>query len=489
MKKFSIVSFCLLASMMMSSAQMASDTLYHEKYRPQYHFSPKHGWIGDPSGLMYYQGKYHMFWWGKVESTDLVHYNEVSPNVMKDVDKNIACFTGSVLIDKQNSAGYGKDAYIAALTVFERDSKKQAQGIAFSHDGKTFHHYDGNPVLDIWSTEFRDPTVFWSEQKQKWVMVVAKALEKKVKFYESDDLKHWTWTSDFGPSGDSEKSWECPDLFQVPVDGDWNNRKWVLVVSVNWAQEQYFIGDFDGKKFTLMDNHPTEPLYIDKGMDYYASRTFRDYDGTQREVVSMGWVATWDYAPHVPSTYGKGFWSIPRVLNLKSYPEGLRMTQLPVKGLETLRGKEHHISGSMMVGSQSLRGFRPKQNVYELDALFSTATPNTFGFHLCVGNGRKVVISYDTESHNLMIDRTNTADCSIVKFSRVAHALVEPQNGQLRLHIYVDKSSIEIFANDGKDVFTLQTFPSDEQTGIETFALRKGTKMELKVWELNTIWQ
>ena len=148
-------------------------------------------------------------------------------------------------------------------------------------------------------------------------MVVAKALEKKVKFYESDDLKHWTWTSDFGPWGDSEKSWECPDLFQVPVDGDWNNRKWVLLVSVNWAQEQYFIGDFDGKTFKLMDGHPTAPLYVDKGLDYYASRTFRDYDGTQREVLSLGWVATWDYAQQVPSTYGKGFWSVPRRLELK----------------------------------------------------------------------------------------------------------------------------------------------------------------------------
>ena len=159
--KSRILSLILMVSGSLSAmAQPSTDSMYNEQYRQQYHFSPRKGWIGDPSGLMYYQGKYHLFWWGKAESDDLVHYKEVSPNVMKDVDKNIACFTGSALIDKNNTAGYGKDAYIAALTVFERDSKKQAQGIAFSHDGKNFYHYDGNPVLDIWSTEFRDPTVF-----------------------------------------------------------------------------------------------------------------------------------------------------------------------------------------------------------------------------------------------------------------------------------------------------------------------------------------
>ncbi len=488
MKERIILSTLFLFGISAIFGQTANNTAYQEKYRPQYHFSPKKSWIGDPSGLLYYQGKYHMYWWGKVESTDLVHYQEVSHNVMQDIPANTACFTGSALIDKHNTAGYGENAYIAAFTLFDRDSKKQSQGIAFSHDGKTFHHYDGNPVLDIWSTEFRDPTVFWSETTDKWVMVVAKALEKKVKFYESDDLKHWTWTSDFGPSGDSEKSWECPDLFQLPIDGDWNNRKWVLVVSVNWAQEQYFIGDFDGKTFKLIDNHPTTPLYVDKGLDYYASRVFRDYDGTQREVLSLGWVATWDYAQQQPSTYGKGFWSIPRQLELKTYPEGLRMTQQPLKALQTLRTKTVGISGVLPIGTHKLHRFEPSQNVYELDATFSTDVSNTFGLNICVGEGRKVVVSYDTDSHNLVIDRTHTTDADIAKFSRMTHSQVDPQDSQLRLHIFVDKSCIEIFANDGKDVFTLQTFPSETQTGIETFALRKGTKMELNAWQLKSIW-
>lgn len=466
------------------------DSLYKEPYRPQYHFSPSEGWIGDPSGLIYYQGKYHMYWWGKVESEDLIHYQQITPFAMVGENDNISYFTGSVVIDKNNTAGFGKNSYVAAYTMFEKDSKKQAQGISFSHDGgKTFHYYDGNPVLDLWSTEFRDPTVFWYEPTQKWVMVVAKALERKVKFYTSSDLKKWTWVSDFGPSGDNEKSWECPDLFQVSVDGNPNNKKWVLVVSVNWKQEQYFIGDFDGTSFKLMENHPQEPLYVDKGLDYYASRTFQDFDGTLNSKVSLGWIATWDYAPAVPTTYGKGFWSIPREMELKTYPEGLRMTQMPIADLQKLRYDSVCWEGRLSEGVQKLPKFIPKKNTYEIDVIFSTDISNTFGFNLCVGEGRKVVVSYDTDSHNFVIDRTHCTDADIPKFARMAFYKIEPQNGQLRLRIFVDKSSIEIFANDGKDVFTLLTYPNEKQTGIEVFSLKKGTKMKLDAWMLKSVWK
>jgi fructan beta-fructosidase len=491
MKRIYLLTMLLLVALMSVNAEETADTsnLYHEPYRPQYHFSPKAGWIGDPCGFMFYQGKYHAYWWGKAESTDLVHYQQITSYCMTGASKNIGYFTGSAVIDKNNTAGYGKNAFIAAYTVYEKDTKKQAQGISFSLDGRTFHYYDGNPVIDLWSTEFRDPTVFWYEPQKKWVMVVAKALEKKVKFYASSDLKHWTWMSDFGPAGDSEKSWECPDLFQLSVDGNPNNKKWVMVVSVNWSKEQYFIGDFDGTTFRLMDNHPQEPLYIDKGLDYYASRTFQDFDDTLKDKVTMGWVSTWDYAQLVPSTYGKGFWSIPRCLQLKTYKEGIRMTQNPIKQLETIRRNPISIERELPVGIHKLNGFVPKENVYELDATFHTDVSNTFGFNLCVGGGRKVSVSYDTDTHNLVIDRTHCTDAQIPKFSRMAYAKVEPLNNQLRLHIFVDKSSVEIFTNDGKDVFTLLTYPAESQTGIEVFSMRKGTRMKCHAWMMNSIWK
>ena len=462
---------------------------YNEPYRPQYHFSPRHGWIGDPSGLTYYQGQYHLFWWGKAVSPDLVHYREVIPNVMTDTPEGIANFTGSMVIDRQNTAGWGTDAWVAALTVYERDSKKQAQGLAFSHDGVNFHYYDQNPVLDLWSTEFRDPTVFWYAPTHKWIMIVAKARERKVQFYSSDNLKDWKWESDFGPAGDQEKVWECPDLMQVPVNGNWEDRRWVLVTSINWAQEQYFIGHFDGHQFTLMDGHPREPLLVDHGLDYYASRSVRDYDGTLRSVITLGWVATWDYAQQAPSSWGKGFWSIPRINELRDFPgEGLRLTQQPLPALQQLRGREVRVSRNVPVGARKIAGFSPSHNAYEMDVMFETDQSNTFGFILAEGGGHQTIVSYNSDSHTLLIDRTNSSDVDIPKFRRVTQAEVLPEDGKIRLHIFVDESSIEIFTNRGRQVFTVLTYAGRHQTGIETFALRKGTKMELRAWMLRSIW-
>lgn len=487
MKKISLVTLlCVVSVLLMAQG----DSLYRELYRPQFHFSPKQGWIGDPSGLIHYQGKYQGFWWGKTESPDLVHWHEVSPSVMRHEDKNISFFTGSVTIDKHNTTGWGDSAFIAAYTSYEKDSKKQAQSISYSTDGETFHWYDNNPVIDLWSSEFRDPTVFYYPQTKRWVMVVAKALEKKVKIYTSSDLKSWQWESDFGPAGNSERSWECPDLFPLQCDGE---VLWVLSVSINWAQEQYFVGHFDGKTFSLIEGHPTTPLYIDKGLDYYASRTFRDYDIPEdvipTQTPSLGWVATWDYAQKVPSTYGKGFWSIPRNLSLKRYPEGVRLIQTPVEQLTQLRYAHTTIAQTIPVGVTTIPSFAPKENVYELDATFECSKENIYGLNLCCGEGRKLKISYDTKSQYLVVDRTSCAKEPIEGFDRIAFAKVTSDNGKLRLHIFVDKSSVEIFANDGKDVFTLQTFPAENQCGIQWFALSKGVKATINVWRLKSIWQ
>jgi len=462
---------------------------YAEPYRPQFHFSPAKGWIGDPCGFIYYQGQYQMFWWGKVVSKDLVHYQEISPQVMTGDAGDIGYFTGSTLIDKHNTAGFGHNAHIATYTIFNRKNKNQSQGISYSQHGGKFNYYKGNPVLDIGSTEFRDPTVIWHAATKQWVMVVSKALEKKIIFYGSKDLKSWTWLSDFGPAGAQEKAWECPDLFQLSIDGNPQHKRWVMVVSIDWAREQYFIGDFDGKTFTLTDDQPKEALYVDHGLDYYASRTFQDYDGTLSAVPSMGWIATWDYAQLVPSTYGKGFWSVPRNLELKTYPEGLRLVQKPIDQLKKLRGKVQSSVYQIPEGTKPLSSFQPKINVYEMEAVFDTNKSNLFGLNLCVGEGRKVSISYDTESALLTIDRTNCAKEKIDNFARKTSAKVLPVDGRLRLHLFVDKSSIELFTNDGKEVFTLLTYPGEQQTGIETFARNAGTELRLSAWNLNSIWK
>ena len=459
---------------------------YKELYRPQYHFSPSVGWIGDPCGLTYYQGKFHLFWWGKAESEALVHYNEINRRAMQGGPKGISYFPGSVLIDKKGTAGFGENAWVAAYTISSRNPEKQSQGLSFSHDGRTFNWYDQNPVLDEWSNEFRDPTVFWHEETGQRDMVVARALARKVGIYTSPDLKKWTWASDFGPAGDSEKAWECPDLIQIPVEGT-TQKKWVMILSINWAQEQYFVGDFDGKTFTIGEGQPKTPQYIDKGYDFYASRVFRDYDGTLKDVISIGWVSAWDYARNIPNRPGQGLWSIPRVLKLKETAVGYIMTQPPYEGLKSLRGDKVSYSQEIPVGIRDMK-FKPATNVYEMEVTIDATKPNDVGFNLMAGNGHKLAVQYDTESQYITVDLTYTGDVTLEKFPRVAYAKVPPVDGKLRLRFFVDKSSVELFANEGEDVFTFLAFPAEDQTGLESFALKKGTKMTVEAWPLASIW-
>ncbi|MGC2032767.1 MAG: GH32 C-terminal domain-containing protein [Steroidobacteraceae bacterium] len=424
---------------------------YEEPYRPQYHFSPETGWLGDPDGLIHYNGSFSLFWWGKATSTDLVHYTQESSLVMTGDAGNVRYFSGSVVVDKRNTAGFGVNAQVAVYTLFDKSTKRQAQGISSSSDGRQFQ------------------------------------------FYSSPDLKAWTLLSDFSAPSVGREVWECPDLIELPVDGDPSRKKWVLVVSVDWSHEEYFIGDFDGTRFvqseSMHDSHSAnDARYMDLGLDFYASRTFRDYDETLTRTTSLGWVSTWAYANQVPSSWGMGFWSIPRDLALKSYPEGVRLLQTPVGGLKGLRQEPVAFVASLTAGTRVLPKFRPKRNVYEVDATFDTNIPNRFGFDLCVGNGHRVAIRYDSQSQILTIDRTNSSVVPIPGFARQASAPVAPLNNRLRLHIYVDTSSVEVFANEGKEVFTLLTYAGDAQTEIEIFAEHRGTIMRFKGWRLKSIW-
>lgn len=478
---------CWMTTFSQEAPQQPSEAAYTEKWRPQYHFTPAHRWIGDPCGLVYFNGKFHGYSWGAAESDDLLHWTEINHNAIKDTPKGIGQFTGSVVVDKDNSAGYGKNSFIAAFTSFDEQSKKQSQSIAFSRDeGKTFQYYDLNPVIDTWSTEFRDPTVIWDNHTGRWVMVVAKALEKKIAFYGSEDLKHWEWLSDFGPAGDSEKSWECPDLFQLPVQGT-NDKKWVLLISVNWAREQYFVGEFDGTKF-IPDTPDQQPLYVDEGLDYYASRTFQDFDGDLPSVYSLGWVSTWDYAQNVPTEYGKGVWSLPREMSLKMTPEGLRLVQAPLASLARLRETPVKLSRRLKPGTSELDGVAAMGNQYELVASFSTGEDNTFGFNLCTGKGHKLVMTYDTQTGTLILDRTDATEVRLPKFERIAFAKVQPIDGNIGFDIFVDKSVVEIYVNGGECVMTALTFPSDEEYGAEIFSQRSGTKADISVYPLKSVW-
>ncbi|MDE6009998.1 MAG: glycoside hydrolase family 32 protein [Muribaculaceae bacterium] len=479
------LSFGLLSASAGAPEAAADTLLWHEPYRPAYHYTPAHRWIGDPCGLIKTGGRYLGYSWGAAETEDLVHWKEINDHAITGMPPKTAAFTGSVVVDTVGSAAQGRDTMVAAFTLFEEDSKKQCQAIAFSHDGgKTFSYYDLNPVIDTWSTEFRDPTVIRYQPTGKWVIAVAKALEKKVAFYESDNLKDWTWTSDFGPMGDSMRSWECPDLFQVTVE-ETGEKKWVLLLSINWAREQYFVGDFDGKRF-IPDNPDSDPVYVDDGLDYYASRVFQDYDDPDNdEVVTLGWVNYWDYAPQAPSKWGKGVWSIPRTYSLYTTPDGLRLRQRPVKQLEKLRGKALTIDKTFAAGTYAMDKLSAMANQFEMKVDLSASRCDVAGFNLCVGDGRKVSLSYDVNTGYLTLDRTNCSDVKIKFFDRISNSrIAAPGTRDIRLHIFVDRSTVEVFANDGEKVLTLLTYAATDQTGVEFFTQRGAARLRLTAWPL-----
>jgi len=283
-------------------ATAEDDPSFTEPYRPKYHYTPARNWMNDPNGLVYHDGEYHLFYqynpegntwghmsWGHAVSTDLVHWKELPLAIPEDDEAMI--FSGSAVVDHQNTTGFGtkeNPAMVAVYTMAMNDgSGKQAQGIAYSLDnGRSWTKYEGNPVLDIDSREFRDPKVQWYEPTQSWLMTVSKSTEHKVAFYSSKDLKHWTHLSDFGPAGATGGVWECPDLFQLPVEGRNGEKKWVLVVNLNpggiagGSAAQYFVGDFDGTTFTPDDDGSYEPPAGLSVLEDFESTDFGDWTVT-----------------------------------------------------------------------------------------------------------------------------------------------------------------------------------------------------------------
>lgn len=490
--------FCIVFIFFYSNKLFAQ---YNEKYRPQFHFSPQKGWIGDPDGLVKFKGKYHLFWWGHAISEDMVHWYEM-PYPMKGGNNTFTYFSGSVVVDKNNTAGFGDSSMVAVYTMHKNDQVPEAQALSYSNDGINFHYYENNPVLDISSNSFRDPQVFWHKRTNKWIMAVAMPHRHKVGFYASSDLKQWQHLSDFGPMGAQASDWEVPDLFQLPVDGNSNNKKWVLTIGQGPNRVQYFLGDFDGTEFIpdaqtrAQSKKADSALWADYGTDFYAARTWRNVDDTvSSRTTWLGWMGNWDYARQVPTKWGKGFESVPRDIDLQTFAEGARLVQTPIPELKQLRKDSVVFSNKMINGISKVTAFAPAKNIYEIEASFDTHSVGVVGFNLLVGNGRKLVVGYDTKAEKLFIDRTNctdfTSDSVFNKhFPVKVFAPLTIKNHLLKLHILVDQSSVEVFASDGKIVMSTITFPAESQIGIELFAEQGKAKLvNFKGWILESIWK
>lgn len=472
------------------------DTANKEKYRPAYHHTPIYGWMNDPNGMFYKDGLWHLYYqynpygskwsnmsWGHSSSTDLIHWDNhpvaIEPSGLGMV------FSGSCAIDKTGSAGFGKDAVVA---VFTSADISQIQSLASSSDnGKTFDFYYGNPIMTL-ETEARDPNMFWDNVAKQWVLVLAHALDHEMLVFTSPDMKQWTLESDFGKGiGAQGGVWECPDLFKLPVAGT-DESKWMLICNLNpggpfgGSATQYFIGDFDGKKFTADTdadgNIPTK--WMDFGKDHYATVSWSDAPDGRRTVI--GWMSNWQYAAEVPTMQFRSANTLPREVSLFKAADGqVYAASTPSPELSGLRDKLSVKVKKAGINKKGLIYRLPEANngiceiLLDIDAKKSTAVQ----LELKNNEGERVVMVYDPAGHTISFDRRKSG---IVDFSEdfpaVTMAPTFETNRKISLRIFIDKSSIEVFGNNGEFVMTNLVFPTKPYSQLSLSAVGSNARME-----------
>lgn len=490
----------LLFALLFQIIVQAQQPYYQERFRPQFHFSSQKNWLNDPNGLVYHNGEYHLFYqynpfgniwghmsWGHAVSKDLVKWKQL-PIALRE-ENGIMAFSGSAVVDPKNKSGFAqKKEDIPLVAIYTgHDSLLQTQNLAYSNDnGRSWSRYSGNPVLDIQMKDFRDPSVFWHEPGKQWVMAVVMPNEKMVSFYTSFSLKQWTFQSDFGPQSDTSGVWECPDLIQVPVVGEPNKKKWVLLVSQN-SSMQYFVGEFDGAKF-YNENPYNKIMRPDYGADYYAAISYKNTP--DKIPVTVGWVNNWNYANEIPTNPWKGAMSIPRKLAVKKMGNEWILVQEPIKALRSLRSTAQVLQKSIPVKTKYTVPF--KGQCYEMEFDLRPSTTSISGVKIAVGGNRYFSISYDATLEQLYIDRTNTPSgfSKQYPYFNKKNAYLKQQNDLIHLHIFFDKSIIEVYANNGELVFTSQIFPEENDTGIEFFSDGNISVFEnVWFWPMKSAWK
>jgi fructan beta-fructosidase len=487
---------------------LAVATTYRERYRPQYHFTPALNWMNDPNGMVYYDGEYHLFFqhnpfgikwghmsWGHAVSADLVHWQQL-PVAITEAN-GVMAFSGSAVVDWTNTSGFGRDGKppLVAIYTGHRETN-QSQYIAYSNDrGRSWTVYDRNPVLDIGRKDFRDPRVFWYESQRRWVMVLALPDQHKVSFYASPDLKQWTHLSDFGPAAAVGGIWECPDLFELPVDGDPKKTRWVLIVNLNpgsvagGSGTQYFVGHFDGTRFTA--ESPDSALWADYGKDFYAAVSWTGVPREDGRRIWLGWMNNWQYAQDIPTSPWRSAQSVPRTLALRTTSRGIRMVQQPVRELQPLRGPRRTLAAQAIAdGSASLARQGIAGTTLEIVAEFEVGTAAELGLKVRTGAQEETVIGIDPRAGQLFVDRARSGEVGFHKeFSGRHSAPLPVENGRVRVHVFVDWSSVEVFAANGEVVVTDQIFPARESDGVALYA-RGGTArlVSLEAWPIASIW-
>lgn len=526
------------------------DTTNTDYYRPVYHHTPLYGWMNDANGLTYKDGEYHLYFqynpygskwgnmhWGHSVSRDLVHWDHLDPAIARDPMGHI--FSGSTIVDTRNSAGFGKNAIIAYYTSHSMRNGKQVQVqcMAYSKDnGRTFIKYKGNPVVTPFDglENFRDPKIFWYEPMKSWYMIVS--ADKNMRFYQSKNLKKWTYVSQWGEGfGAQPNQFECPDFFPLAVDGDPANKKYVMIVNVNpgfvfgGSATEYFVGEFDGKEFKC-DSKPTTVKWLDWGKDHYATVTFSNLGG---RIVAVPWMSNWQYANATPIHQYRGANALPRELKLFSNHGETYVSANVVEEARALR-KETKQLGNVAVDNANpyvqRNLFEGSDGAFELEGDVTPKEADVVGIVLYNDKEERTVLYLDLKKKRVVMDRSESG---LTDFGRLAErhdiekraeaagemkgklsqdlvvnykndfalgtwaplalcdddhsagngccaeAPVAAQGGKTyHLDVFVDKCSVELFVDGGRIAMTNLVFPTVPYNHVKVYA--EGGKAEVK---------
>ncbi len=497
---------------------LVTDVSFTEQYRPQFHYTPRINWMNDPNGLVYYEGKYHLFhqynpfgnrWgymsWNHAVSEDLVHWQHKPVAIPYGKKEEEAIFSGSAVVDHNNTSGFGNGQRVPLVAIYtshytrEDGSTWQAQSLAYSIDGgESFVKYEGNPVLKYDDPDFRDPNVIWIDKTGQWVMVVALPRQHKVQFYASDNLIDWEFLSDFGPDGAIDGIWECPDLFPVAVDGDSQNTRWILHVDINpgaiagGSGSQFFVGDWDGRQFIPDETiSGGDVIWADYGTDFYAAITWNNIPEEDGRRIWVGWMNNWMYANIIPTSPWRSAQSIPRSIHLETVDGNIKVIQRPVEELHALRSEHRRIEDiAVSGGTHSLSEYGIYGKSYEIIAELSIGDAQDFGFEVRKGGNEKTRIGYNSQREVLYVDRTQSGEVDFHDgFASVSEAPMKLKDGKLILQIFVDWSSVEVFAQNGTTILTKRIFPGPESEELMLYSEGgESSLIRLDFWNLKSIW-
>lgn len=465
-------------------------------YRPNFHFTPKNGWMNDPNGMFYHNGKYHLYFqhypndnvwgpmhWGHAVSKDMITWEEQPIALFPDEKGYI--FSGSAVVDINNTSGFGKDGIIPIIAMFtyhniegEKAGKTdyQTQAIAYSLDeGQTFTKYSENSVIkNPGIKDFRDPKIVWDAIHEKWLMVLAAG--QKIMFYSSLNLKHWKLESDFGEGvGAHGGVWECPDFFPMKVQES-DEVKWVLFVSINpggpngGSGTQYFVGDFDGKQFKLDTTFENDlkaskhkSIWIDYGKDNYAGVTWSNIPDADGRKLFIGWMTNWDYAQFVPTETWRSAMTVARQFELHKKDLSYKIVSQPVNELSKYKDTELKSSSVLVKGETKLANSKTANLASsEINFTISDLKDNVYTFKLSNTQGDELTFGYNHYEKNFFIDRRKSGKISFSeKFAnKISLAHRTSKNKNLAGKIILDKTSIELFFDNGETVMTELFFPN-----------------------------